>query len=66
MNDTVYYYQDPSGFIHFSTGVTRDKVRAEQYIRMLHFARRETKKLSLDNPKDREAISELFMAKSEQ
>ena len=56
----IYYYISSNGVFHFSTGVERKGNKAEQYLRMLHFAKRGTIHLKIEVPEDKLIIQKLF------
>ena len=58
--DKIYYYISPDGVYHFSTGVEREGDKAEQYLRMLRFAKRMTISLRTEDTKDKETIQKIF------
>lgn len=60
MDNTIYYYISPGGVYHFSTGAEREGDKAEQYLRMLSFAKRRTIHLKMDVPEDNLIIQKLF------
>ena len=58
--DKIYYYISSDGVYHFSTGVEREGDKAEQYLRMLRFAKRRTISLRIEDTKDKETIQKIF------
>ena len=56
----VYYYKTVGDVWHFSTGVSRDARRGNDYLRMLRYSGREVEKLYLDLPEDFEIIKSTF------
>ena len=60
MDNKVYYYISSDGVHHFSTGAEREGDKAEQYLRMLYYSKREIAFLDKERQEDRAIISQIF------